>query len=70
MKKLVLWTILCLGFFLCDVLKRPDLFQLFDTNRQRHNDLVYYGNTGDPDIAKIGIEELARLRTTLAQAMA
>jgi uncharacterized protein (UPF0332 family) len=34
---------LCLGFYLRDVMKREDLFGIFDLSRKRRNSIVYYG---------------------------
>ncbi len=38
---------LCLGFYLRDVLKRPDLFRIFDDCRMKRNSLIYYGKRLD-----------------------
>ncbi len=34
---------ICLGFYLRDVLKRDDLYRIFDDCRYKRNSLVYYG---------------------------
>ncbi len=53
---------LCLGFFLRDALQRRDLFRLFDVNRQRRNDLVYYGRFLDEDVARNALSELSKVQ--------
>lgn len=52
---------LCLGYYLRDVLKKGDLFNLFDDCRFKRNSLVYYGKRMDIDIAKESIEKAKRL---------
>jgi len=34
---------ICLGYYLRDVLKRDDLYRIFDDCRYKRNSLVYYG---------------------------
>ncbi len=34
---------ICLGFYLRDVMKREDLYRIFDDCRYKRNSLVYYG---------------------------
>ena len=51
----------CLGFFLRDVLKKEDLFRLFDDCRYKRNSLVYYGKRMDFDTAKDAIEKAKKL---------
>ncbi len=52
---------ICLGYYLRDVLKRDDLFRLFDDCRFKRNSLVYYGRRMDFDIAQEAIEKCERL---------
>lgn len=52
---------ICLGFFIRDVLKREDLFFVFDDCRYKRNSLVYYGKRMDFETAKQSIEKCKRL---------
>lgn len=52
---------LCLGFYLRDVLKKEELFQLFDDLRFKRNSLTYYGNRMDFETAKQAIEKCKKL---------
>jgi len=52
---------LCLGFYLKDVLKREDLFRLFDDLRYKRNSLLYYGKRMDFEICKESIEKCIKL---------
>lgn len=51
----------CMGFYLRDVIKREDLFRLFDDLRFKRNSLTYYGNRMDFETAKQAIENSKRL---------
>jgi hypothetical protein len=51
----------CLGFYLRDIIKREDLFNLFDDLRYKRNSLTYYGNKMDFETAKQAIEKCKRL---------
>ena len=51
----------CLGYYLRDVLKRDDLFRLFDDCRFKRNSLVYYGKRMDFETSKGAIEKAKRL---------
>jgi len=51
----------CLGFYLRDVLKREDLFYLFDDLRYKRNSLTYYGSRMDFQTAKQAIEKCKKL---------
>ena len=51
----------CLGYYLRDVLKREDLFMIFDDCRFKRNSLVYYGKRMDFETAKDSIEKAKRL---------
>lgn len=52
---------LCLGYYLRDVLRKNDLFRIFDGCRYKRNSLVYYGKRMDLDIAKEAIEKCQKL---------
>ena len=51
----------CLGFYLRDILKREDLFILFDDVRFKRNSLTYYGSRMDYETAKQAIEKCKEL---------
>ncbi len=51
----------CLGFYLREVLKREDLFMIFDDLRYKRNSLTYYGKRMDFETAKHAIEKCKRL---------
>jgi len=38
---------ICLGYYLRDVINKPDLFRSFDDCRFKRNSLIYYGNKMD-----------------------
>jgi hypothetical protein len=48
---------ICLGYYLRDVLKREDLFKIFDDLRYKRNSLTYYGKKMDFETAKNAIEK-------------
>ncbi|MEK6983013.1 MAG: hypothetical protein AABX33_00435 [Nanoarchaeota archaeon] len=52
---------ICLGYYLKDVLKREELFRMFDDCRYRRNSLVYYGKRMDFKTGKGSIEKAKRL---------
>jgi len=52
---------ICLGFYLRDILKREDLFRLFDDCRYKRNSLVYYGKRMDFETARDAIEKAKKL---------
>lgn len=52
---------ICLGFYLRDVLKREDLYFLFNDMRFKRNSLTYYGNRMDYETAQQAIEKCKRL---------
>src|SRR3989344_5179696 len=52
---------LCLGYYLRDVLKKDDLFRIFDDLRYKRNALTYYGNRMDFETAKASIEKCKEL---------
>ena len=52
---------ICLGYYLRDVLKRNDLFRVFDDCRYKRNSLVYYGKRMDLNTAAEAIEKCQKL---------
>ncbi|MEK6848824.1 MAG: hypothetical protein AABX65_04295 [Nanoarchaeota archaeon] len=52
---------ICLGFYLRDILKREDLFRLFDDLRYKKNSLAYYGKKMDFEISKQALESSKKL---------
>ena len=48
---------ICLGYFLRDVLNRPDLFRIFDDCRYKRNSLIYYGKKMDFEVANSSIQK-------------
>ena len=52
---------ICLGFYLRDIIKREDLFFIFDDLRFKRNSLTYYGNKMDFNIAKKAIKDSIKL---------
>ena len=52
---------ICLGFYLRDILKRGELFFIFDDCRFKRNSLVYYGKRMDFETAKDSIEKGKKL---------
>ena len=57
---------ICLGYYLRDVLKREDLYILFDDLRYKRNSLTYYGNRMDYETAKQAIEKCKKIIRKLA----
>src|SRR3989338_6938814 len=51
----------CLGFYLRDILKREDLYWVFDDLRFKRNSLTYYGSRMDYETAKQAIEKCRRI---------
>ncbi len=51
----------CLGYYLRDVLKRRDLYVVFDDLRYKRNALTYYGKMMDFGTAKDSIEKCRKL---------
>lgn len=51
----------CLGFYLRDILKREDLFILFDDVRFKRNSLTYYGNRMEFEVAKQAIDKCKKI---------
>ena len=52
---------ICLGYYLRDVLKREDLYILFDDLRYKRNSLTYYGSRMDYETAKQSIEKCKKI---------
>ncbi len=52
---------LCIGFYLRDVMKRNDLYRIFDDLRYKRNSLVYYGSEMDFETAKQAIEKCKKV---------
>jgi len=52
---------ICLGFYLREILKREDLYFIFDDLRYKRNSLTYYGNKMDFETAKQAIEKSKKL---------
>ncbi len=52
---------ICLGYYLRDILKREDLFILFDDLRYKRNSLTYYGNRMGYETAKQAIEKCKKI---------
>ncbi|HLC53912.1 MAG TPA: hypothetical protein VJK03_05195 [Candidatus Nanoarchaeia archaeon] len=51
----------CLGFYLRDILKREDLYLLFDDIRFKRNSLTYYGHRMEYETAKQAIEKCRKI---------
>ncbi len=51
----------CLGFYLRDVLKRDDLYPIFDDVRYKRNSLTYYGSRMDYETATQAIEKCKKI---------
>jgi len=51
----------CLGFYLRDVLKREDLYLLFEDLRFKRNSLTYYGSRMDYETAKQAINKCQKI---------
>lgn len=52
---------ICMGFYLRDILKREDLFILFDDLRYKRNSLTYYGTKMEFEVAKKAIEDCKKI---------
>ena len=51
----------CLGYYIRDILKKEDLYRIFDDLRYKRNSLTYYGNRMDFETAKQAIEKCKRI---------
>ena len=56
---------ICVCYYFRDVLKREDIFRLFDESRLKRNALVYEGRTMKFEIAKKAIETCTKLISEL-----
>lgn len=56
---------ICIGFYIKDVLKREDLYIIFDDIRFKRNSLTYYGNRMDYETAKQAIEKCKKIINAL-----
>ena len=52
---------ICLGNYIKDILKREDLFNIFDDLRYKRNSLTYYGKKMDFEVGKDAIQKSKRL---------
>lgn len=52
---------LCLGFYLRDILKKENLYLIFDDIRYKRNSLTYYGKRMDFETAKHSIEKCKKV---------
>ena len=52
---------LCVGYYLRDVLKREDVYIVFDDLRYKRNALTYYGSRMDFETAKASIKKCKEL---------
>jgi hypothetical protein len=52
---------ICLGFYLRDVLKREDLFQVYNDLRYKRNSLTYYGKRMDYEVAQDTIKKCRKI---------
>lgn len=52
---------LCIGFYLRDVIKKENLYRIFDDLRYKRNSLIYYGSEMDFEISKSAIEKSKKL---------
>lgn len=55
----------CLGFYLRDIIKRDNLFRIFDDLRFKRNSLVYYGKRMDFDTCNKAIIDSKKLMLEL-----
>ena len=52
---------ICLGYYLRDILKKEQLFKMFDDCRLKRNSLIYYGKRMEFEIARFSIEKAKKL---------
>jgi uncharacterized protein (UPF0332 family) len=52
---------ICLGYYLRDILKKENLYRLFDDCRFKRNSLVYYGRRMDFETAKDATKKAEKL---------
>jgi len=51
----------CLGYYLRDILKKKDLYVVFDDLRYKRNSLTYYGSKMDYETAKQAVEKCKKI---------
>ncbi len=56
---------ICLRYYIREILKREDLFRLFDDVRQKRNGIAYYGKRMNCENAKESIRKTKTLITEL-----
>ena len=59
----------CLGFYLRDILKREDLYLIFDDLRYKRNSLTYYGKRMDFETAKKAVEKSKKLIESIKKSL-
>ncbi len=52
---------ICLGYYIRDVIKKNNLFRMYDDCRFKRNSLIYYGKKMDFAAAKEALEKCKRL---------
>lgn len=52
---------ICLGFYLRDILKKEQLYRIFDDIRYKRNSLTYYGKRMDFKVCNDAIEKCKKL---------
>lgn len=52
---------ICLGYYIQEILKRDDLYRIFDINRKRRNAIVYYGQLIKLKTGKKAVEDVKKL---------
>ena len=52
---------ICLGYYIRDVVKKNDLFRMYDDCRFKRNSLIYYGKKMDFATAKEALEKCKKL---------
>lgn len=57
----------CLGYYIRDILKREDLYVLFDDIRYKRNSLTYYGKRMDFDTARESIKKCQKLMKNIKE---
>ncbi len=57
----------CIGYYLRDILKRGELYLIFDDLRYKRNSLTYYGNRMDFETAKQAIKKCKKLINQLKE---
>ena len=56
---------LCIGYYIRDILKREELYIIFDDLRYKRNSLVYYGSRMEYEITKQAIEKCKKYNSSL-----